>query len=542
MTEKAPDYDVPVLIVGGGVTGLSAALFLARQGVRPLLVERHPSTAVQPQARAFNPRTIEIYRALGLEDEIRGRASFLADLPEMLGARTLAGEERFRVNVLDQVRPSATVSPTDWVMIDQDELERIVAEHAGRAGADIRFGAELISFAEETDGVSALIRPVDGSAEYRVRARYLIAADGNRAGIRERLGIGASGPVSDVLMNVVGFTFDADLDAVLRGRRFLLAYFDEPVVGTTLVPMRQPGRWSMGLPYRVEDGETLADFTEERCVEIVRRAIGVADLDVTLRQAYPWSPEKVVGTRIGAWVADRYRVGRVFFAGDAAHVLPPTGSFGASTGIADAHNLAWKLAAVLADSAGEPLLDSYEAERRPVARVTLDQALQRLAGRHRGGGDDGVTIDDVTMIFGYRYDSAAVLTESPAPEGPVVDPGSAGGRPGLRTPHVWLSRAGEHVSTIDLFDGVWTLLVAPGGGEWVEAAEKAAVAAGIELRIHRIGTDLEDVDGRWSEAYGVTDTGVTLVRPDGFVAWRAVGSTPEPEGELRRVLARLLAR
>nr|WP_218671189.1 FAD-dependent oxidoreductase [Microbispora sp. GKU 823] len=462
------DRRTAVLIVGGGITGLSAALFLTRLGVRPILVERHPSTAITPQARAFNPRSMEIYRALGLEEEIRGRQSILAGLPEMIGADTLAGRERFRVDLLAHVRPPATVSPTDWAMIDQDDLERIVRSHAESGGADIWFGTELISLDCDADGVTAVVRDLGTGAERRIRADYLVAADGHRAGIRGRLGIGVDqpGPVT----HVAYFVFDADLTAALRGRRFLLAYLDRPATGTVLVPLRTSGRWMLGVPHDPEPGETPGDFSERRCVELARLATGVADLDITLVPPVPGWPWQVSRSTIGGWVAHRYRAGRVFFAGDAAHVVPPAGSYGANTGIADAQNLAWKLAAVIEGRAGQALLDTYEAERRPVARLTLEIAMRHLTGRHGGTGKDVTAIDDLSMIFGYRYDSAAVCARTPGPDAPVEDPRAPSGRPGLRAPHVWLEREGTRLSTLDLFTGAFTLLIGPDGAEWAAAA------------------------------------------------------------------------
>ncbi|SEG82676.1 putative polyketide hydroxylase [Thermomonospora echinospora] len=533
------DHRTPVLIVGGGITGLSTALFLARQGVRPTLVERHPSTALLPQARAFNPRSMEIYRALGLEGEIRGRTSMSADLPEMIGADTLTGRERFRIDLLAHVRPPATVSPTDWQMIDQDELERIVRAAAERGGADVRFGAELVSFAADADGVTAVVRDLGGDDEYQVRADYLVAADGHRAGVRNRLGIGADGP--GVLFHAVHFVFDADLTAALRGRRFLLAYLDRPAMGTALVPTREFGRWSLGVPYRPETGESPDDFSEQRCAELARAAVGDPDLDLTLVPPVPGWPQLVSSSAIGGWVAHRYRAGRVFFAGDAAHVVPPSGSYGANTGIADAHNLAWKLAAVVKGRAGDPLLDTYDDERRPVAQVTLETAMRHLHDRHEGTGEDVTAIDDLTMTFGYRYDSAAVLTETPTPDGPVEDPRRPSGRPGLRAPHVWLDRAGTRLSTIDLFTGAFTVLIGPDGEEWATAARTAAASLDVELDVHHIGAKLHDVEDRLPDAYGITRTGATLVRPDGFVAWRAADLPQRPEHDIQRALTHLLA-
>jgi putative polyketide hydroxylase len=432
------DHKTTVLVIGGGITGLSTAFFLARTGIRPIVVERHPSTAIMPQARGFNPRSIEVYRAHGLETEIRVRQSMLADMPEMIGADTLAGDERFRIDVLAQVRPPATMSPTDWAMIDQDDLERVV--RAQERGADVRFGTELISVDSDADGVTALVRHLDSGGEYRIRADYLVAADGHRAGIRNQLGIGTDGP--GVLLHVLNFVFEADLTAVLRERRFLLAYLDQPSQGTALVPLKG-GRWMIGVPYQPGASESPDDFTEQHCLELARRAVGDPSLDLTLVPPVPGWPQKFATSTIGGWVAHRYRAGRVFFAGDAAHVVPPSGSYGGSTGIADAHNLAWKLAAVIKGRAGEALLDTYDEERRPVAGTTLEQAMRLLHMRHRGTAEELTAIDDLTMIFGYRYTSAAIRTEPATPPTPVEDPRTPSGRPGLRAPHVWLERRGN---------------------------------------------------------------------------------------------------
>jgi len=508
-----------VLVVGGGITGLSAALFLTRLGVRPILVERHPSTAILPQARAFNPRSMEIYRALGLEEEIRRRQSILVDFPEMIGAETLVGAERFRIDLLSQVRPPERLSPTDWAMIDQDDLEQVIRAAAEDSGADVRFGTELISVEPDVDGVRAVVRGSDG--ERTIQARYLIAADGHRAGVRTelRVGVDQPGPTSHALY----FVFDADLTTQLRGRRFTLAYLDRPTAGTVLVPMRQIGRWMLAMPYELEHRDEL---TEERCVELAREAVGEPDLDVTLVPPVPGWPHLVSHSTTGGWVAHRFRVGPVFFAGDAAHVMPPSGSYGASTGIADAHNLAWKLAAVLTGQAGLALLDTYEAERRPVAKRTLEVAMRLLTARHQGTGDD-TDVDDLTMIFGYRYTSSAVVTEPSTPDTLVEDPRTPSGRPGLRAPHAWLAGG---LSTTDLCVTGFTLLTGPDGDGWSAAASSAGIA------VRR----LRDEDAL--TAYGLTRTGASLIRPDGFVAWRAATLPEWPDQELREVLAGVLAR
>jgi putative polyketide hydroxylase len=532
------DHETSVLVVGGGITGLSAAFFLARQGVGVTLVERHPSTAIMPQARAFNARSLEIFRTFGLEGEIREHQSILAGMPEMIGADTLAGDERFRIDMLAQVRPGG-ISPTDWAMIDQDELERVVRAHAEEAGVDVRFATELVSFENAAEGVTATVRDLGTGTGSRIRADYLIAADGNRAGIRHQLGVEADGP--GVLGHAAHFLFDADLGDVLRDRRFLLAYFDRPKTGTVLVPLGRLGRWMLGVPFQADQGESLDDFTEQRCAELARTAVGIPDLELTLVPPVPGWSRMLMDVRIGAMVARRYRAGRVFFAGDSAHVVPPTGSFGANTGIADAHNLAWKLAAVLHGQAGPDLLDTYEAERHPVARTTMDTALQILDARHYAEGADATRIDEVTMAHGYRYRSAAVRTEPGTPDTPVEDPRTPSGRPGLRAPHVWLERGGAQVSTVDLCAGSFTLLAGAEGAPWTAAAETVAEELGIELDVHRMEDDVQDPEKRFPEAYGIGASGASLVRPDGFVAWRADEVPARPEQDLRQVLREILA-
>ncbi|WP_422125639.1 hypothetical protein [Streptomyces caatingaensis] len=167
--------------------------------------------------------------------------------------------------------------------------------------------------------------------------------------------------------------------------------------------------------------------------------------------------------------------------------------------------------------------------------------MRLLENRHQGTAEDLESIDDIAMIFGYRYASAAVLGGAPATDTPVVDPRTAGGRPGLRAPHVWLDRSGTRLSTLDLFTDGFTLLAGRDGTEWTEAAA-AATSLGVKVTAHRVGGELQDHDDAFAAAYGIGAAGAVLVRPDGFVAWRAEDRSPEPGRELERALARILAR
>ncbi|OLT21350.1 hypothetical protein BJF79_46795 [Actinomadura sp. CNU-125] len=373
-----------MLIIGGGPTGLSAAVFLARHGVPVTVVERRTDALGHPRARAINPRTVELFRDAGLEPEILSECSRVYDEnSQLIRARSLPSPELRRTSM---ARPhsaagTAGVSPCAWAPIDQDRLEILLREHARKLGADLRFGSRLLDFADfGGDGVDARIEDADGVHD--VRADLLIAADGHRSGVREALGIGFTGP--GALGSSANFVFTADLEAQLRGRNLGVGHFDLPRPGTVLLPHDGTGRWVLGIPYHPAAGESLDDFTPRRCAELAAAAVGARPADITIVPQLG-DGTTVLGYEVEARVAERLRSGPVFLIGDAAHVMPPTGAFGASTGIQDAHNLAWKIAAVLAGRAGPGLLDTYEAERLPVARFTMEQALLQL--RERTGRD-----------------------------------------------------------------------------------------------------------------------------------------------------------
>jgi putative polyketide hydroxylase len=303
----------------------------------------------------------------------------------------------------------------------------------------------------------------------------------------------------------------------------------------------------MDLPHRLRPGRgrTVDDFTPERCRELIRAAVGAADLEVTVLSALPW--------RSRGLLADRLHAGRVFLVGDAAHAVPPLGAFGLNAGMADAHNLAWKLAAVLAGQAGPGLLDSYQAERRPVAAFTLEQAVRRVADPrlHWGDGPQAAAaraaagvVNAPIVHMGYRYDSDAVI--DPQPELPSTEEleRTLDGAPGSRLPHLWVERDGRRLSTLDLVRSGFTLLTGSGGDRWTEAAREAADQLGVELEAYQIapGAAVTDLGGRWPGGAGLAGDGAVLVRPDQFVAWRAATISSHPAADLVRVLTRLLAR
>ncbi|BFV55447.1 hypothetical protein KCMC57_up05510 [Kitasatospora sp. CMC57] len=539
MNSKAEDR-VPVLIVGGSLVGLSASLFLGRLGVGHLLVEKHAGTSHHPRGRGNNVRTMELFRVAAVEQEIREAASVLAENHGILQADTLAGlDQEWLFKEIDPGGGLARFSPSGWCLCSQNDLEPVLLHRARELTGELRFGTELVGFEQDADGVTAVLRDRESGERRTVRADYLIAADGPRSPVRERLGIGQDGP-GDLFHNV-SITFRAKRIAdVVGDRRFIACYLTNPQGPGALLPVDNQEQWVFHAPWQPDRGETLEDFTDERCIAHIRAAVGVPDLEVEITGKAPWHAAERV--------AERYGVGRVFLAGDSAHEMSPTGAFGSNTGIQDAHNLAWKLAAVLGGWAGPGLLDTYGEERRPVARATSARASARSAEHKHPGYEatpgTGRQANVLAVALGYRYPVGAVVGTDPAAPA-VPERFEAAGEPGSRAPHVWVRHAGVRLSTLDLFETSPTLLTGPEGGAWFAAAQRAAERLGVPLEAYRIGTDpafeLAPEPGTdWASAYGTSAEGAVLVRPDGFVAWRAEGSAPDPDAVLGDVLESVL--
>jgi putative polyketide hydroxylase len=532
-----PDH-TSVLIAGGGISGLSTALFLGHHGVSALLVERHPDLLIHPRARGFTPRTMELYRQVGLESAIQAHRYASGDDFDWVAvqAETVASPDWVRATEPPEDDASADASPSSFAPIDQDKLEILVRSRAQELGADIRFSTELISFEQDDDGVTAQLRDRRSGTESTVKASYLVGADGFASPVRKQLGVGTDGP--GPFFQTLTAMVDADLRPALGGRRLSIAYLQQPRPGTIIMAHDEVGlHWVFGTGYAPERGESLQDYSDERIAELVRAAVGTPDLAISLRPQIPGTDLKVLGFPIGAYVAAQYRVGRAFLVGDAAHIVPPTGGLGANTGIQDAHNLAWKLAAVLAGQAGDGLLDSYHAERHAVGMLTMQQALARWQARIGvGSAGDGVALVDYgSLTFGYRYRSVAVLG-APA-DGLTLKPAELAGQPGTRAPHLELGVSGG--STLDLFGNAWVLLAGE-AANWSADAQAIADRLNLPLRAYRFGVDLDAPVV--AERYRIAADGAVLVRPDGFVALRISDSEPQPAATFERALREVLGR
>ena len=532
--------EVPVLIVGGSLVGLSTAMFLAWHGIPSLTIERHDGTAIHPRAGHFHLRTIELLRSVGMESAVR-RASEEQFPPDggISAVESLAGKE-FATYIANLNEGVTEFSPTVRLFMTQQSLEPIIRDRALELGATLRNSTELASFDQDAAGVTALIKDRKTGAEKQVRAKYLVAADGNRSPIRERLGIAMRG--HGLLSNSVTIYFRAHCEPLLRGRNLGVIYVFNSVLrgffrfenrgNSGFLVVNTLGDTSLPGATNISEG-----ITEDRCIEFVRAAIGIPDIAVEIQDVAPWSAV--------ADAAVRFQEGRVFLAGDAAHVMPPNGGFGGNTGVQDAHNLAWKLAMVLRVTAGAALLSTYDTERQPVGALAVEQAYLRyvlrtapyLATKEM----PNQIVDEFSMEIGYRYNSPAIALEPGRDNALYEHPRHSQGRPGSRAPHFFVERDGARLSTLDLFGKNFVLLAGPDGRAWCDAFREVGRLLRVEVDTYLLDK-IADPEHRFVDAYGISPGGAVIIRPDGFVGWRVKTADGVSETHLRSVLASLLCR
>jgi putative polyketide hydroxylase len=547
---------VAVLIVGGGPVGLCGSLQLARHGVRSLLVERHPGTSIQPKARRLSIRTMELLRAWGLEDQVRAASVALAGPTWFLWAESLAGREIHRIeSVVGEDASSAVleaVSPTSGCACAQDDLEPILLAAARRyPEAEIRFNAELVALEQDAAGVRAVIRDRASGRDQVVHAQFVVATDGGHSPVRQLLGIRQQR--LSAAHHVLSIYFRSDLTRALRARTFSGCQVQNAAVTGLLLPAHGTDRWLFHLPLGPD--ERAATYDAARCLAVVRAAVGEPGLRA-----------EILGTQTftsTAAMAERFREGRVFLAGDAAHVMPPAGAWGLNTGIQDVHNLAWKLAGVLQGWAGPSLLDSYDAERRPVGRATVQRAALRqqaleLGALGRTSGAPALPLEPglappwdaqpdsvlpLALALGYGYASRAVCGSAVPPDEPIPTAFARVTQTGRRAPHLWVTAQGRRRSLLNLFGAGYTLLAGPAGERWLAAIRALSWERPVPRRCYGLAPagDLHADAGAWTTTYQVAADGAALVRPDGFLAWMAPDAHPAELASLPTVLADTLA-
>ncbi|TKI86216.1 FAD-dependent oxidoreductase [Bacillus mycoides] len=531
---------VPVLIVGGGLSGLSSALFFAKHNIDYVLIERHPSTAIHPKAGGITFRTMELFRELGLEKGIRLAGKALENCHGRIAVQTIA---EVKHEELEQIRAAQyennensfrkveEISPSKQTACYQITLEEMMLQCAKKLGGELSFYHELVSYEQNENGVIATIRNRDTKEESMIHCDYVIAADGAKSKIREQLGIltEGRGTIGGYYMNIY---FEADLSEFIKGDAFGFTMILHPEVLGALIPVDNESKWIYHVAYDPVKGERPEDFSIERCKQIIQTAIGSMDIKPEIVSVLPWEASEST--------AVKFQDNRIFLVGDSAHIMPPTGGFGSNTGIQDAHNLTWKLAAVIKGKANPKLLETYHEERYPVAKLTTDHAssiLFRAANREEGNLSN---MDSLAVTAGYQYCSEAIIDECNTPHRMnIVD---LNGRPGTRAPHFWGTYEGKEVSILDLFGSNFVLLTGAEHSTWTEAANVVSSGLGVKIKVYQVGLtgDFIDQGNFFRKLYGIENGGAVVIRPDGFIGWRTENEVVKPGILLEEIMNRLL--
>ncbi|MCI9889531.1 FAD-dependent monooxygenase [Micrococcales bacterium 31B] len=574
--------ETDVLVVGAGPAGLTAALLLATYGVRALTVTKYGGTANSPRAHITNQRTVEVFRDLGIEEKIRAVATPNSLMGHNVWATSFAGDEIARLMTwgsgIERGADYALASPSEMCNIPQHVMEPVLLDAALERGAEIRFSTELIDITQDDADVTALVRQRETGEEYLVRAKYAIGADGGRSLVAEQCGFTLQGEMG--LGAAVNVWLEADLTTYTEHRPGTLYWMNQPgndywVGSGTWICVKPWTEWVLLYMYDPSEGEP--DMSVEAVTARAHATIGDDSVPVTIKAVNTWQINHVV--------AERYRKGRVFLAGDAAHRHPPANGLGTNTSVQDSFNLAWKLAFVLRGLAGDALLDSYDEERQPVGRQVVDRAMQSVAdmlpisqalGFAPGqSSEDGwsslaelfsatpagesrrAQLREAVQLQNYQFNAHGVEMGQRYESGAVVADGTdwpvytrdrelyyhPTTHPGAALPHAWVQRGTERVSTLDLVGrGRFTLLVGPADAGWADAGADLARELDLPLDVVAVGArcSADDVYGEWAERREISDAGALLVRPDRHIAWRALAGADDPRAALRDALAQAL--
>lgn len=499
-----------VIIIGGGPVGLSAAICLACQGIKSVLIEKHPTTTNHPKARGVNGRSMELFRSWDLEDQMK-QYQMPQEAHRFTWLEDFQGREVTRIQATVDYSP---YSPSTNAIIAQDDLEQELFKKAQSMPLiDLRFNNEMIHATQDEEQVTVEILNKATSQKETISAKYLIAADGAHSSLRNVFNVEMEG--IDNLGVFCNIYCEMNLDKYVEHRPSAGFMFTRPDVrGTFVLSKQDHKKWLIGVRIGSNPNLTQESFTDDFCIDYVKKVINDPEVEVHLINKAFWT--------MAALIAKQYRIGRVFFAGDAAHRLPPTGGFGMNTGIQDVHNLAWKLAMVLKGQADESLLDTYFTERVQIAKTNMNWitsnaerfvkiftalAKNDLVTFEEALKDQTHHINNILLDLGFVYGSEYQTQEKYTPSAKI----------GARAPHCWLLKGNKEISTIDLFNKQFVLLCHPEAEYWQEKYHQ------FPCKIVTIGQQGEylDTNHDFLEKYQISKKGAILIRPDGHVAWHS---------------------
>lgn len=500
---------VKVIIIGGGPVGLSAAIALARQGIASILIEKHATTTQHPKARGVNARSMELFRLWDLEDRLKQH-----QMPrEAYGFTWIEDFQGKELSRIQTTTDYSLYSPTENAIIAQDDLEQELFNKAKNLSLiDLRFNMEMKHAIQNDDQVIVDILDKANNKMVKICADYVIAADGAHSFLRTLFNVEMEG--IDNLGTFCNIYCEMNIDKYVAHRPSAAFMFTrEDIRGTCILSKKDHKKWLIGL--RI-DASSQESFTDAFCVDYIKKVINDKDIAIQIINKSFWT--------MAALTAKNYQIGRVFFAGDAAHCLPPTGGFGMNTGIQDVHNLAWKLAMVLKHQADQSLLKTYFTERVQIAKTNIAWSLDNakrfetiftalvkndLTTFKQALHDQTHHINNILLdlgfVYGFDYQYEKVYKPS--------------ARVGGRAPHCWLLKDHKKISILSLYEKQFVLVSHPNARYWQKQFKT------FPCRIVTIGEIGEYLDKNhdFLEHYGISNEGAVLVRPDGHVAWRAHG-------------------